>query len=146
MGRNNNTKTKATFNKHITYRPATHEGYRSRFEWQIAMKLEQEGKAYEYEKHVLRYIVPEKGHRYTPDFKIAGTDFYIEVKGLFDSDDRKKHILLKEQGSDEIRFVFYDANKKISKRSKTTYANWCDKHGFKWSHRVIPEGWLNENK
>jgi len=42
----------------------------------------------------------------------------------------------------DIRFVFQNANNKLNKRSKTTYAQWADKHGFPWAHKRIPEEWL----
>jgi len=121
-----------------------HKGYRSKFEYQLATKLELDGMEYEYEKDVLKYHVPASDHKYTPDFKVLGTKdtFYIEVKGIFDKEDRKKHLLLKKQGAPEIRFVFYNAKKTIYKGSKTTYGDWCDKNGFAWAHRIIPEEWL----
>lgn len=63
-------------------------------------------------------------------------------------DDMKKHLLIKEQHPDlDIRFVFQNPNSTNSKRTKTTYANWCDKHGFKYcgigDRRTIDE-WLSE--
>jgi hypothetical protein len=30
----------------------------------------------------------------------------------------------------------------LSKKSSTTYAEWCDKHGFLWCHKEIPEEWI----
>jgi hypothetical protein len=44
----------------------------------------------------------------------------------------------------DIRFVFSNAQAKVSKLSGTTYAMWAEKHGFKWAHRVIPPEWLTE--
>lgn len=102
------------------------------------------GISYKYEEDIIEYVVPAKKHKYTPDFKIEGKDFYIEVKGKLDKEDRDKHLLLKEQGAKEVRFVFYNAKAKIYKGSKTTYADWCDKNGFKWAHREIPKSWLEE--
>lgn len=107
--------------------------------------LEEDGLAYEYEEETIEYIQPEVVRKYKPDFKIKGKDFYIEVKGKFDVEDRKKHLLLKAQGKAEVRFVFYNAYAKLRKGSKTTYADWCDKNGFQWAHRTIPEEWIKEN-
>lgn len=45
----------------------------------------------------------------------------------------------------DIRFVFSDSKAKISKGSKTTYGDWCNKHGFLYADKLIPEEWLNEN-
>jgi hypothetical protein len=44
----------------------------------------------------------------------------------------------------DIRFVFGNAQTRLSKRSATTYAAWCDKHGFKWAHKHVPDEWLEE--
>lgn len=46
----------------------------------------------------------------------------------------------------DIRFVFQNPKNKLYKRSKTTYADWCDKHGFKWATKVIPSSWFKERK
>ena len=31
-----------------------------------------------------------------------------------------------------------------SKGAKSTYAEWCIKHGFRYYDRIIPEDWLKE--
>ena len=41
-------------------------------------------------------------------------------------------------------FLFYNANQKIKKGSKTSYADWCDKKGIKWAHKHIPREWLDD--
>ena len=70
---------------------------------------------------------------------------FIESKGLFDNEDRRKHIAIREQHPElDIRFVFSNAQAKLYKGSKTRYSGWCEKHGFKWAHRVIPLEWLTE--
>jgi hypothetical protein len=35
-----------------------------------------------------------------------------------------------------------NVNTKINKRSKTSYGDWCNKYGFKFSNRVIDDEWL----
>jgi hypothetical protein len=88
--------------------------------------------------------VPATKHKYTPDFKLSN-GIYIETKGRFLLDDRKKHLYIKEQYPDlDIRFVFQNPKTKLYKGSKTTYANWCDKHGFKWAAKTIPLDWIEE--
>ena len=83
--------------------------------------------------------------KYTPDFKLAGTSFYLEYKGWFKPADRKKAIMVRDSNpAVEIRFVFMNANNKIRRGSKTTYADWCDKNGFKWAEMYVPDHWLNE--
>ena len=51
--------------------------------------------------------------------------------------------LVKEQHPKvDIRFVFSNSKNKISKISKTTYAMWCKKYGFKYADKHIPKEWL----
>lgn len=40
--------------------------------------------------------------------------------------------------------MFSNANARIAKGSKTTYAMWADKQGFQWAHKTIPDEWLSE--
>ena len=43
----------------------------------------------------------------------------------------------------DLRMVFQDPYKKISKKSKTTYAQWCKRYGIKWcAFHAIPIDWL----
>ena len=35
---------------------------------------------------------------------------------------------------------------KLNKNSTTTYAIWCEKHGFKWASKLVPMEWMNEKK
>ena len=70
-------------------------------------------------------------------------EIFIETKGLFTSADRAKMRLVKEQHPKvDIRFVFSNSKNKISKISKTTYAMWCKKYGFKYADKHIPKDWL----
>jgi len=91
----------------------------------------------------LKYVVNET-RTYTPDFLLPN-GIIIESKGRFVAADRKKHLLVKQQHPDlDIRFVFTNSKAKISKGSKTSYGDWCDKNGFLYADKLIPEGWLNE--
>ena len=38
----------------------------------------------------------------------------------------------------DLRFVLQSPNGKIYKGSKTTYGQWCEKNGFKWSKEGNP--------
>lgn len=90
------------------------------------------------------YTIPASDHQYTPDFQLAN-GILIEAKGLFDVDDRRKHLLIKKQYPHlDIRFVFQNPKNKIYKGSKTTYADWCDKYGFKYATKLIPASWFKE--
>jgi len=81
---------------------------------------------------------------YTPDF-LLDNGIIIEAKGQFDSEDRHKHKCVRRQHPElDIRFVFSNSRAKLYKGSKSTYADWCSKNKFKWSHRTIPDEWLNE--
>ena len=44
----------------------------------------------------------------------------------------------------DIRCVFTNANSKIKKGSKTSYADWCERHGFLYANKFIPDEWLEE--
>lgn len=90
-------------------------------------------------------MVPESSHKYLPDF-ILSNGIYIEAKGLFNRADRQKHILIRKQYPEiDLRFVFQNMKNKISKQSKTTYADWCVKNGFKFANQRIPVAWIQEN-
>ena len=116
-------------------------GFRSRFEFEFAQYLAKSKIKYEYEKDKFRYIVPIKS--YTPDFYLMDYGFYLELKGNLDVTDRVKHLLVKEQNSSlDVRFIFPNSKKKIYKGSKTTYAAWCDRHGFLYADDRIPDIWL----
>ena len=118
-------------------------GYRSGLEEKVAAQLDGLSISYQYEKVKLKYVVNET-RTYTPDFLLPN-GIIIESKGRFVAADRKKHLLVKQQHPDlDIRFVFTNSKAKISKGSKTSYGDWCDKNGFLYADKLIPEEWLNE--
>ena len=121
------------------------EGYRSGLEESIAIQLKASGVTYTYEKERLKYIPVPK--HYTPDFILVGKNkkIYIETKGRFLPKDRTKHLLIQEQHPDiELRFVFTNSKQKLYKGSQTTYGRWCEKHGFLYTERRVPDLWLRE--
>lgn len=121
------------------------EGYRSGLEDVIAEQIAKAGFKAEYEAFRIRYIIPERAAHYTPDWVFLHNGIVIEGKGRFVTSDRKKHTLIQEQYPDlDIRFVFSRPNDKIGKKSKTTYAMWCDRLGILWAHKRIPIEWLQE--
>lgn len=88
------------------------------------------GPAWDYEPIGLTYTTR---HVYTPDFVHLETKTIRETKGLFDQADRSKMKIIKAAYPDwRIIMVFQDPYKRISKTSKTTYAQWCDKNGIEW--------------
>jgi hypothetical protein len=120
------------------------EGYRSGLEDKVAASLAARGVAVEYEMHTISYLKPARQAKYTPDFLLPN-GIIIETKGRFITADRQKHLLILDQHPDlDIRFVFSNPNTRISKTSATTYAMWCQKHGFMFAKADIPADWIAE--
>lgn len=123
-------------------------GYRSGLEEKISGQLSDLEVNFSYETERIYFVQPAKKRSYKPDFitsKKDGTKLYIETKGRLTAADRKKHELVKEQNPLlDIRFVFTNSNTKIAKNSKTTYADWCNKHGFMFADKEVPKEWLEE--
>lgn len=117
--------------------------YRSGLEQRIAHDLERRGVTFAYE--TLKIPYQKKPSVYNPDF-ILPNSIIIEAKGRLTTADRVKMLLVKEQHPYlDIRFVFQRAHNKIRKGSKTTYAMWCDRHGFPWAEKLIPLRWIRES-
>ena len=115
--------------------------FRSGLEEKVADLLVELGVKYEYETQKIKYRV-EEDRTYTPDF-ILPNGIIVETKGRFTTADRKKHLLIQKQyPKHDIRFVFQNSRAKLYKGAKTTYAQWCDKHGFLYADKSIPEEWL----
>lgn len=118
-------------------------GYRSGLEESMAINLEERGVSFTYEEEKIKWL-DSKERTYTPDF-VLSNGIIIETKGRFVSSDRRKHKEIKKQypGKD-IRFVFSNSRAKLYKGAKSTYGDWCDKNGFLYSDKTIPEEWLTE--
>ena len=122
------------------------KGHKSGLETKIDEQLKSKGIDGEYEQHEIKYTIPATDHSYKPDFRLPN-GIFIESKGWFLPDDRKKHLLIKKQHPElDIRFGLQSPNGKIYKGSKTTYAQWCDKNVFKWAKKEIPQDWIDEKK
>lgn len=118
--------------------------YRSGLEEKIAAQLEAAGIPVAFEQFKLKYMVPAREATYTPDF-VLRNGIIVESKGIFDVEDRKKHLLIREQHPElDIRFVFSSSRSKLYKGSKTTYAEWCEKNSFLFADKLIPVVWLRE--
>ncbi len=127
-------RAKKTVVHHPPYR------FRSKFERDTALSLKREGVKFEYETLKISYNKPST---YTPDF-IFPNGVIIEAKGFFKPSDRTKHLLIQAQDKEnqyDIRFLFQNAYNRLNKNSNTTYADWCDKYGFMWCHKKIPNEW-----
>ena len=123
-------------------------GVRSGLEDVICQELSEKGVPYKYEELTLEYIQPEKKRKYTPDIvleKTDGSEIIIEIKGRWVTADRQKISMIKDQYPDmDLRMVFSNSRSKISKKSKTTYGDYCDKLGIPYADKTIPEEWLKE--
>jgi len=121
---------------------ARKHGFKSGLEETISSQINGRGIDVKYESEKIPYIIPASNHTYNPDFKLPN-GIFVETKGRFVAADRKKHLLVKSQNPElDIRFVFSNSKNKITKSSKTSYGDWCDKNGFKYSDKIIPEDWF----
>lgn len=118
--------------------------FRSGLEEIAADHIRAAGLPVNYEAFRIPFVEPAKSRTYRPDF-ILPNGIVIETKGLFQTDDRQKHKLIKALYPDlDIRLVYSNANARIAKGSPTTYATWATAAGIPWAHRVIPPAWLKE--
>ena len=114
--------------------------YRSGLEEKVADLLSELGISYEYESKKIPYVIQ---HNYTPDF-ILPNHVVLECKGYWEPADRRKiKTIVKDNPDIDLRMVFQSPYNTISKKSKTTYAKWCEKHDIPWtSYHDIPLDWL----
>lgn len=114
--------------------------FRSGLEERISSFFAKQNIPYLYEVEKFIYTLEAS---YTPDFFLPN-GVILEAKGFFKPADRRKMLAIKKQHPDlDIRLVF-QRNNTLSKNSKTTYGDWCDKHGFPWClYPDIPPTWLS---
>jgi len=117
--------------------------YRSGLEHVVATFLKKRQKTLAYETLKIEWR-DLKYRTYTPDFELDN-GIIIETKGIFSAADRRKHREIQAQHPElDIRFVFSNARAKLYKGAKSRYSDWCDKYGFKWADKEVPEEWLEE--
>ena len=114
--------------------------FRSGLEEKIADLLVELGVKYEYESTKIPYVIH---YNYTPDFLLPNGVF-LEAKGYWDAADRRKIKAVKTLHPElDLRMVFQSPFNTISKKSKTTYAAYCERLGIPWtSFQNIPMDWL----
>ncbi len=118
--------------------------YRSGFEERVAKDLEKRSVSFSYERLKIKYVKPARHSTYTPDF-ILPNGIVIEAKGYFEASDRVKHLTIRDQYPYlDIRFVFQNHGTRLRPGSKTTYGDWCERHGFLYTQKTIPHEWLQE--
>ena len=119
--------------------------FRSGLEKRTADFLNKRKVKFQYEEVKLKWQ-DLRMRTYTPDF-VLSNGIIIETKGRFISSDRTKHLFVKAQHPElDIRFVFSNPKAKLYKGAKSSYGDWCDKHGFKYAKETIPVEWLKEKK
>lgn len=125
------------------FKAAQKHGYRSGLEITIKDYLNEKKVPFRYEAIKIEW--EDLMYRtYTPDF-IMPNGIIIEVKGRFTAEDRRKHLAIRKQHPYlDIRFVFESSKRKLSKGSKTTYAQWCEKHKLLYHDRIVPLEWIKE--
>lgn len=106
--------------------------FRSEFEKDVATQLQPFG--FSYEPFQVPYEIPRK---YTPDFVYEdsrGRGYLIECKGYFRAGDTQKYKAISKSlpWTQELIFVLMKPNQKVSKSTKLTMAEWCDKHDILW--------------
>ena len=94
---------------------AIKHGYRSGFEHKVSEKLTECKVKFGYETTQIKYIKPETHHKYTVDFTLPN-GILVETKGRWVLEDRKKHLLIKEQHPElDIRIVFQNPRGKLER-------------------------------
>jgi hypothetical protein len=132
-----------------TSKAAYRLGFRSGLEKKVSEQILEAGIKLLYETDKIQFTIPARQAKYTPDFKLPkpGGFFFVETKGIWAVQDRQKHILIRQQLPElDIRFVFSNQNARLYKGSPTTYAAYCEKHGFRYAQKYIPDEWLEEAK
>jgi len=115
--------------------------FRSQLEEKVANLLVELNIDYDYETKRISYTIQ---HHYTPDF-ILPNGVVLECKGYWEASDRRKiKQIVKDNPDLDLRMVFQAPFNKISKKSKTTYAQWCDRLKIPWcAYYDIPIDWLS---
>lgn len=112
---------------------AISEGYRSKFEHTFNQTIADLGFKANYESDRIKYIQPERVKTYIPDWTIR-KNVYIETKGRFTATDRMKMLMvIKSNPQIKIYMLFQNSNVTLSKKSKTTYGEWCTKNNIDWA-------------
>lgn len=117
-------------------------GFRSGFERTLDTQLKSHEINYSYETLKLPYTLESV---YSPDF-VLENGIILEAKGVLSPEDKRKMIAIKKKYPElDIRFVFWDAEKKIPK-TKQTHAEWARRNGFPFAHERIPEEWMTNDQ
>lgn len=120
--------------------------FRSGLERRIAGDLRGKGASFDYEPFKIPYLQPPKVRSYLLDF-ILPNGIIVEAKGRWQTADRQKFKMIADTYPTlDIRFVFSRSKQTISKRSNTTYADYCESNGWLYNDKVIPLSWIKAPK
>jgi Phage endonuclease I len=110
------------------------KGKRSGLEQNVGLLLLAANLQEGYEESSIKYSIPESIHTYTPDFRpYKNKPIYLETKGRWEASDRKKMKLILEQHTNKTFIMIFGRSlNTITKKSKTTYGDYCDKIGLLW--------------
>lgn len=105
-------------------------------------KLLAEAKGLELKYETTKFPYTKLSH-YIPDWEIR-KDVFVETKGYLSPSNRANLLAFKEQYPHvTILLMFGNSDNKLNKKSKTSYGEWCDRHGFQWAdiRNGIPLHW-----
>lgn len=138
--------------------------YRSKLEQDVAASLTMSGLNFQYEQWKVVYwssfhggmclncnsIEVGKDREYTPDFYIPVYDVWVESKGKFTPEGRKKILSVLEDDRNDITkenfLLLFQRNNKLDKSAKSTYLEWCEKHNIRAIvfDKARPTDWIKE--
>ena len=77
---------------------------------------------------------------------LSSTILLLKRRATSRKEDRRKHLAIKEKRPDlDIRFCFQNSRTKLSKaKNSISYAKWCERHGFQYCDKFIPDDWYEE--
>lgn len=133
--------------------------YRSKFEADLAARLEKDRVPFAYETETFPITLTVVGaacgacgerkrvykpSRYTPDFFFP--NWVVEAKGKFTARDRKRVMALLAEflsrGERRKFALLFMRDNKLSKTSKIRYSNWCTTHAIPYAIGTFNKEWL----
>ena len=132
--------------------------FRSDYERREALRLLDNGVYFTYEDEQMAYMDSVYNGKclrcgsthvvsarlYTPDFYFPETDIFVETKGKFDQESRRKMKNVCTQSDRDIRMVFMRDNY-LSKKKSMTYGRWCELNGIQYAVGSIPLEWCKKD-
>jgi predicted nuclease of restriction endonuclease-like RecB superfamily len=109
--------------------------YKNLFEATVAKQIKRSKVKFEYEPERIPFVIAS---HYRPDFVLSTAlgKVYIECKGYFRPEDKRKLLAVKRQNPKyDIRILFYS--------HRPSYIKWAEKNGFKWAVEKIPREWFS---